>query len=260
MDNGSDYGRDFVRVRAAADGAETISWWTGDVYGWRRDDGPHHLFGFEGLNVARAERGDAGWRLLTREAAAYLDPVTRDVLSTWDNPFTGESVEVRHVFNDPVNQPLGDRAVPFTRVGDQVVYNVDVRLAYPSPLPVADFPEHSAGDTYRAMELFQFFARAADLDSGVADVPCVFSWCRVSPWLPWMAMGQREGALVYHCRGGKVTEVPGRLARFAGERFLRAPEAWSAPNMTSWTDFRDHLRGAGRPRRDAAGTAEVAGG
>ncbi|NUW46525.1 DUF1838 family protein [Nonomuraea rhodomycinica] len=242
-----DYGRDFVRVRAAADGAETISWWTGDVYGWRRDDGPHHLFGFEGLNVARAERDDSGgWRLLTREAAAYLDPVTREPLTTWDNPFTGEAVEVMHVFNDPVNQPLGDRPVPFTRVGDQVVHHVDVRLAYPSPLPVADFPGHSAGDTYRAMELFQFFSRAADLDTGAPDVPSHFSWCRVSPWLPWMAMGQREGALVYHCRGGKVSEVPEWLAGFAGERFLRAPETWSAPNMTSWTAFRDRAGDPGR--------------
>jgi hypothetical protein len=43
---------DFIRVRASTDGTETISWWTGDVYGWEPDDGPHHLFGFEGLNVA----------------------------------------------------------------------------------------------------------------------------------------------------------------------------------------------------------------
>ncbi|GGO76633.1 DUF1838 family protein [Nonomuraea cavernae] len=228
---------DFMRVRASGDGAETISWWTGDVYGWRRDDGPHHLFGFEGLNVARAVRADDGWRLLSREAAAYLDPETRQVVDAWDNPFTGERVEVQHVFNDPVNQRLGDRPVPATRLGEQVAFNVDVRLAYPSPLRVADHPRHSAGDTYRAMELFQFFARAGDLDSEMPDVPCVFSWCRVSPWLPWMAMGQREGALVYHCRGAKTAEVPGRLREHVGEHFLHAPTAWSAPNMTSWTAF-----------------------
>ncbi|NRQ39273.1 DUF1838 family protein [Nonomuraea sp. NN258] len=228
---------DFIRVRASADGAETISWWTGDVYGWRQDDGPHHLFGFEGLNVARAVESDGGWQLLTREAAVYLDPKTREVLKSWDNPFTERTVEVQHVFNDPVNQRLGAYPVPTTRVGDQVVFNIDIRLSYPSPLKVAEFPENSASDTYRAMEMFQFFAAASDLESGTPSVPCVFSWCRVSPWLPWMAMGQREGALVYHCRGGKTSAVPERLSSFVGEHFLHAPEEWSGPNVTSWTAF-----------------------
>ncbi|MGI5288855.1 DUF1838 family protein [Nonomuraea polychroma] len=233
---------DFIRVRASADGAETISYWTGDVYAWQDDDGPHHLFGFEGINVARAVESDGGWQLLTREAALYLDPRTREVLDTWDNPFTGRTVEVHHVFNDPVNQRLGAYPVPVTRLGDQVVYNIDVRLAYPSPLKVADYPDNSASDTYRALEMFQFFAAARDLESGVADVPCVFSWCRVSPWLPWMAMGQCGGGLVYHCRGAKVPEVPLWLRERVGERFLHAPEEWSGPNMTSWTAFADKVK------------------
>ncbi|MEU4577507.1 DUF1838 family protein [Nonomuraea sp. ATR24] len=233
---------DFIRVRASSDGAETISSWTGDVYGWEPGGGPHHLFGFEGVNVARAVRGDdGGWLLLTREAALYLDPRTREVLDVWDNPLTGRRVEVQHVFNDPVNQRLGGYPVPVTRLGEQVVFNVDVRLAYPSPLKVADYPDNSADDTYRAMELFQFFARAADVESELPDVPSVFSWCRVSPWLPWMAMAQRPGGLVYHCRGGKGAEVPPRLRERAGERFLHAPQEWSAPNVTSWTAFADKV-------------------
>ncbi|MER6948585.1 DUF1838 family protein [Nonomuraea sp. NPDC000554] len=232
---------DFIRVRASSDGAETISWWTGDVYGWQHDDGPHHLFGFEGVNVARAVEVEGGWQLLTREAAAYLDPRTREIIDTWDNPITGESVEVQHVFNDPVNQRFGAYPVPTTRLGDQVVFNADIRLSYPSPLKVADYPRNSAGDTYRALELFQFFVQAKELDSGMPDVPAVFSWCRVSPWLPWMAMGQREGGLVYHCRGHKTSEVPERLRAHAGERFLHAPTGWTAPNMTSWTAFADKV-------------------
>ncbi|MFF0860832.1 DUF1838 family protein [Nonomuraea sp. NPDC003560] len=232
---------DFIRVRASADGAETISYWTGDVYGWQDDDGPHHLFGFEGLNVARARPADGGWELLTREAALYLDPRTREPIDVWDNPLTGRSVEVQHVFNDPVNQRLGAYPVPVTRLGEQVVYNADIRLSYPSPLPVAKYPENSARDTYRALELFQFFASAADVESGMPSVPAVFSWCRVSPWLPWMAMGQRPGGLVYHCRGAKVADVPGRLRDRVGEHFLHAPEEWTAPNVTSWTAFADKV-------------------
>ncbi|MFI6386722.1 DUF1838 family protein [Nonomuraea sp. NPDC050547] len=228
---------DFLRVRASTDGAETISWWTGDVYGWQDDDGPHHLFGFEGLNVARVVEADGAWQLLTREAAAYLDPKSREILQTWDNPFTGQEVEVQHVFNDPVNQRLGAYPVPRTRIGDQVIFNVDIRLAYPSPLKVAEFPENSANDTYRALELFQFFAKAEDVESDAQNVPSFFSWSRVSPWLPWMAMGPRPGGLVYHVRGGKVDQAPERLAAHVGEHFLHAPQEWGGPNVSSWSAF-----------------------
>jgi hypothetical protein len=82
--------------------------------------------------------------------------------------------------------------------------------------------------------------------SGMADVPSVFSWCRVSPWLPWMAMAQRPGGLVYHCRGGKTAEVPERLRERVGERFLHAPERWSGPNMTSWTAYAGRADTVGR--------------
>ena len=232
---------DFIRVRASTDGTETISCWTGDVYGWEPDGGPHHLFGFEGLNVARAVQVDDGWQLLTREAALYLDPAGRDVLDVWDNPLTGRRVEVRHVFNDPVNLRFGDRPVPVTRLGDQVVFNVDVRLAYPSPLKVADYPDNSAGDTYRALELFQFFAGAGELDSGKADVPSVFSWCRVSPWLPWMAMAQRPGRA--------DLPLPGRQdhrgARAAARARRRAVPARARALVGPQHDQLDGLRRAG---------------
>lgn len=242
---------DLVRVRANRSGAEVVVWWAGDVYAWMPGDGPHHLFGFEGVNVARAVTVEDGHRLLAREAACYLDPHTRQVVDRWDNRYTGESVAVTHVWNDPVNQrwpaegPRGPFRVPRVRIGDEVIFNTDVLLAYPSPLPVERYPANSGDDTYRAMELFQFFTHAVELDDRSRDdVGCTLSWTRVAPWLPWMRMGDRPGALVYHCRGAKIArwdDVPDRARGFVeerGPRFAHAPEEWSAPNETSWTYFK----------------------
>lgn len=149
-----------------------------------------------------------------------------------------------HVWNDPANQKWRPFPVPVADLGDQVCFSLEIPLAYPSPLPVAEYPVHSSGDTYKALECFQFFARRADLAGGAPSVPATMSWTRMSPWLPWMARGQRPGGLTFHCRGRKLrsyAEVPERTRAYvAGHHpeFAHAPETWTEPNETSWTYFR----------------------
>ncbi|WP_327281864.1 MULTISPECIES: DUF1838 family protein [unclassified Streptomyces] len=239
----------FARTRASLDGAEVTFWWTGDIYSWAPDEPYRHLFGFEGLNVARlvGDEEGGGFQLLNREAAFYLDPRTREILDTW------EGKPVVHVWNDPANLRLRPFPVPVTELGDQVCFSLEVPLAYPSPLPVAQYPLNSADDTYRALELFQFFAPGTVLTTDEPSVPCTMSWMRMSPWLPWMEQGQRPGGLTFHCRGRKLgshAEVPERTRTYVAARhpeYAHAPEKWTGPNETSWTYFRTH-HGAPEPR------------
>lgn len=242
---------DLARVRADLSGAGTVVWWYGDVYVNAPGQPYQHLFGFEGLNTARIQPIEGGLALLGREAAFYLDPRSREILEEWTNPMTGETVPVTHVWNDPVHQrwllqqPWGPFRVPTTDLGDRLCFNMDIPLAYPSPLPVADYPDNSADDTYRALELFQFFAPKDQLaDSSLSSVDCELSWSRLSPWLPWMRMGDRPGGLVFHCRGYKMrdySEVPERTRDYIAANhpeYAEAPTEWSEPNETSWTYFR----------------------
>ncbi|WP_218004775.1 DUF1838 family protein [Microtetraspora niveoalba] len=244
-----------VRARAGTDGREHTIWWSGDVYSQVPGEDTRRLFGFVGFNVARAVRVDGGYDLLTREAAFYLDPVTREIVETWRNPFTGEDVEVLHVWNDPVNQrfrlesPYGPWHAPYTDLGETVVFNLDIPISAPSALPVAEWPKNSAGDVYRAMELFQFYApRAGLLDPAVASVRCDVSWMRLSAWLPWMEMAQRPGGLVFHCRGAKLDsydDLPAGVRAYVGKHhpeYAHAPEEFTAPNETSWTYFKKTRR------------------
>jgi hypothetical protein len=240
-----------ARIRSATDGSQVTLWWCGDVYAAAPHAPYRRIFGFEGVNVSRLVEVDGGWELLAREAAFYLDPHDRSIAERWLNPETGEEVAVGHVWNDPANQrwlvdsPRGPFRLPMTVLGDQVCVNVDVPLAYPSPLPTSQYPDNSADDTYRALELFQFYAPLAALaDESVLSVPHTLSWSRVSPWLPWMRMGKRAGGLVFHCRGRKLgawNEAPARIRTYIAEHhpeYATAPQAWSEPNETSWTYFR----------------------
>ncbi len=245
-----------ARVRSALDGREVALWWAGDVFASAPGQPYQRLFGFEGVSVSRLKTIPGGYELLQREAAFYLDPASREILSTWHNPFTATDVDVVHVWNDPANQrwlkngPRGEFNVPVTDLGDQVCFTIEIPLSYPSPLPVAEFPESSADDTYRALELFQFYAPADALTTTEPSVPHTLSWMRQSPWLPWMRMGQRAGGLTFHCRGRKLEsyqDVPERTRAYIAEhqpQFAEAPQEWSEPNESSWTYFRKlSLRG-----------------
>ncbi|MFD8984600.1 DUF1838 family protein, partial [Streptomyces sp. NPDC059564] len=115
----------FARTRGSLDGDEVTFWWTGDVYSSAPGEPYRRLFGFEGLNVARIEAaaapedgGAGGYRMLSREAAFYLDPGTREILDTWQDK------TVVHVWNDPGNQKWRPFPVPRTELGDQVCFSL----------------------------------------------------------------------------------------------------------------------------------------
>ena len=247
--------RGFLKARASLDGEDTVTWFTGNVHAWIPGGKHTHLFGFEGYNVSRVAEADGGYDLLTREAVFYLDPETRQILEKWKNPFIDDEVGVTHVWNDPVNQPLrldgprGPFHVPVTGIGDDVFFNLDIFLAYPSPLPRAQFPENSQGDLYQAVELFQFYAKRSEIENeSVLSAEAKVSWTRIAPWLPWMRMGDRPGQLVYHCRGSKLPggyqDLPEWIKAYVESndaKFASAPREFTQPNETSWTYFRKQL-------------------
>lgn len=247
----------FMRVRASDDGRDVVVWFAGEIHAWVPGEPARHLFGFEGFNVARAVPADGGWDLLSREAVYYLDVDSREVLQTWTNPYTGREVDVVHVLNDPVNFPLrkdgprGQFAVAVTDLGDRIAFTSDVYLTYPSPMPRAQYPEHSQSDLYQAAELFHYLCARADLEGGAACVPADVSWTRIAPWVPFMAMADRPGHLVYHCVGTKLAggtdDLPAALrahVQRTAPQFLTAPREIAGPNETSWSYFKRMLDAA----------------
>lgn len=197
---------------STVDGEATTFWWEGRAYSRRQGERDRHLFDVEGMNtracvsVTDPERGN-GFRSVSRELLIYRDPATGESLATWDNPWTGETVDVLHVANDPVNFAMYEkdaRGAPLRWRG-KIEGNLwrqtsTVPLFYPNPLGGAFQPE--VGATYHATEMFNFFGNAAELlDSETSHAERHVGWARVSDWLPWMKMGGREGVIYMHTSG-----------------------------------------------------------
>ncbi len=249
------YLNDFMRIRGDASGRDAVFYWSGTVYSYVPGEKKQELFKFEGFNTARTIITAEGFQLLTREAAFYEDPKTGEILNTWTNPFTATEVPVVHVWNDPVNQdisfpeeylPYIEKFLPSSDWGELRCYNMEIFPFYPSPLPREQYPEFSQSDTYQAGEFFQFFAEREDLaKKRLKSVPAFITWTRISPWMPFMMMGDRPGNLLFVCRGMKLKKGFAGLPRHIREyvkankpEFMSPPTEWSEPNETSWTYFK----------------------
>lgn len=253
-----------IRLNCAADPVHPrISWMSGELFARRRGEPDRRLFRVQGINtracqeVVDAKRGP-GYRAVTREAIFYLDPDTGAVLRDWKNPYTGETLPVVHMFNDPVNmaQPryARDEAGRPVSWPGRIVGNFAIqerRSSFLRDSPLAGSYQAFVGGQYQAVEISSTIVPVdAWLGARPASpVPVISSWTRISPWLPWMKMGDREGytVLVATWQGAAtVDELPeplrGLLKSPEHALFATAPPLDDArPSVFSWDGIRKAL-------------------
>lgn len=240
------------------DGEEIVYYWEGNVYTRMAGEKDRLLFTYWGMNV-RTSKGfmdpqkGYGWRHVSREVLFYLDPKTKEVVRTWKNPWTNEEVDVMHVANDPVNSRgiswARDEKGPLKFRGklleDKFVFLNEVPLFYTNPLG-GEYQDY-VGGTYQAMEIFNFIVDKDDLLDGTKTTtyPTV-GWTRISKFLPWMKMGDRQGYMIFSgsgkkLRGGYDAMPDGIKKEIAANWpiYKNAPPTDDIrPNETSWTDFK----------------------
>lgn len=249
----------FRKVQCSTeDRRPTVYYWVGEAYCRVPGEQDTLLFRFEGMNtrqcvtVTDPVRGN-GFRMVSREVLFYRDPATGRIIDEWPNPWTGETVQVLHVANDPVNFrapifPVTVDGKPYQSdikvMGDHWWGTTTVPVFYRSPL-ASDSPDR-VGGTYYATETFNFFGRLSDLtDAGKHSAQVSVAWARISDWLPWMRMRGRAGTLYFNGAGLKLDgygDLPAamRAAIEARAPLYREPPPVEdeRPNDTGWTTFK----------------------
>lgn len=241
--------------------------WKGKVFSRVSWESDRLLFDVMGVNIRRCPtvtdpaRG-VGYRVVSRELMLFLEPGTGKVLETWNNPFTGATVKVVPVANDPVNLPP---IFPRTRdgkpyrfsgeiIGDLVVRNL------PSPvyetLPLGkDFAEAFGGHS-QAMEVYTHFVPRAELlnDSHAPLKNLHLAWYRFAQWMPWMKMGERPGYVIYSTYGWRVkgiADLPAQLQQALSQPEYAAfreppPPDDPRPMADEYTYFQQIMRAEGK--------------
>ena len=246
---------------STVDGEPSTFWWHGRAYSRRQGERDRLLFLVEGMNIracvtdAHPERG-LGYKMVSRELLIYRDPATGESLSTWENPWTGEVVDVLHVANDPVNHSayeIGRDGQPFQWSGliteGQWRMNITVPLFYPNPL--ASAYQKEIGGTYHATEMFNFFGEVGELlNPETTTVARQVGWARMSDWLPWMKMQGREGLIYMHTAGLRLSSWDAMSEGMKQEIETHYPDYKQPPpldddrvNVTSWMYYKRVSKG-----------------
>lgn len=249
-------------------GKQRAGWWSGVVLGVYPGQKVKELCGFEGFSFSRlVDDGNGVYQKLLREVGFYTDLKTGEVLEEFTNPYTDEKVKVVHVANDPFNHHIGPflpkgpsygglnkleetpdipLLLNWRETGDgKVALAMDIHLQYPSALQPDKWPRESSGSMVEVSEMFRYVIDIDDLaDESKTAVDFTGTWNRITPWLPWMLMGQAPGHIVYTATMGNYPNLDvlsPKVRAYAEnngyEKYFSAPTEWVEPSFSSLENY-----------------------
>ncbi|MGK0499450.1 MAG: hypothetical protein ACJAYG_001091 [Oceanicoccus sp.] len=248
----------FGKLWATYDDKPVYSAFHGLMYGMVGDQRMKPLFGYTGFGNFQAKVLDNGnVRLRGKEIGYFNDPMTGDILETWDNPYTGETVEVFNFLNDRIRGELspempkfdfGDKddlptlmnegsaiirkdgsspfILPWQRYGDQMMLAWDYTHRYKNPVTAEKWPKACTGPYINPSEHFTFatpLQELQDRSNPCATFNCGFS--RMSPWWPWMKMGGSGidgvlfGRMHSHKSNNGYVDIPSKVLAYTEQYY-----------------------------------------
>jgi|GEM_PF-284011 len=215
----------FGKIWSTYDDRPAISAFHGLMYMRIGDQRMIPLFGYVGTGVLHAKFDDKTGTLIrkSRETGYFTDLETGEILETWKNPFTDETLPVYHFYNDLVafrmsgmtmpqyqlgsgkdkptimnegtafpdekgNIPL---ILPFQQLGDDhMMLSWDYTHDYTNPVTPEGWPTYSTGPRITPSEHFTLnFSKRELEDRSLPSIRHVSGFTRLSqPW-PFMKMG-----------------------------------------------------------------------
>jgi hypothetical protein len=240
---------------------------SGTILAVRPGEALKPVLGFQVFLVTRLlPLPDGNIRRVNKEVIFYTglsrNGQPTEIIEEWKNPYTGETNKVVHVWNDPFNYTISDFLIlaPEDMAGGQgkqptripllfpwqeldaqtLVLSTDMHLNYPNPLQPDQWPRESSGPKAQVTEMMRYFAKRADLENPkLTAVPFHGTWHRVSPWLPWMLMGQTPGHCLYAATMtgfDSIEKLPQHVVDYARKHrpdMLEAPTADYGPSHSS---------------------------
>ena len=238
----------YVALRGNLNGKNSLFYYTGTYWGKPSNETAKPLFRVEGVgfNSLKIANGVVSQKL--SECGFWFHPETSSLADKWVNPMNGlmcEPIHYKSSQNIKFNNDglvIKDKSLPKRvlsisgRIMDPVVVgesiwsqeNLIIKIRQPEPEQGYD-PLLYTGPVISLNSLATYHANISDIDNDF--VPSTLHFQSLSPWYPWMRMGQREGVCSFELVGKKlqnISDIPNSLLLILNQRrpdFLDDP--WS---------------------------------
>lgn len=191
-----------------------------NVYGDPHNGNFVPLFTMNNLLIDRWERVAEDHFILTKFEAGYYTKFDSDeVIETWDNPFTGETVDVFNFQLGPVMREYKPDEIiamayapdplPIEVIGDRVFLATQSMGQSPSAFTKAEYPiEAGDGDIGYLNSFMTWSANVDDVaNPDIVSAPVHMQIQNKLPWAPWMRMRGRPGGTSLRGFGTKIESV-----------------------------------------------------
>jgi len=144
--------------------------------------------------------------------------------------------------SEPVKVPL---ILPWRRLGPgTLVLETDMHLFYPNALQPDQWPRESSGPMVRVSEMFRYFVPVAELENPTrTTVSWHGTWNRITPWLPWMLLGDKPGHVLYvgvMSSADSFAAVSPTVLAYVRKHlptYLTAPTEYYGPSLSSIENY-----------------------
>jgi hypothetical protein len=208
-----------AKMRGSTNGQLTIGWVMGTRYAVV-DSRAIPMLGILAGTFSQYRRLDADtFEALTLEIAFFTDPATGKLQATWQNPVTGQVVEVPQTRMGPSRILMRAEGLEVPRpVGEATGMEIRHRFADPivvagrcyvtEEIRVASEPREPGGKAFRYNEMTTYAARVADLDDpAVTAAPVTVQFHSLVTFRPWMGFGELVGHTTARGFGGRETRL-----------------------------------------------------
>lgn len=203
----------FVKVMGDQSGKEVWIAAQGQIYALREGEMPIPIMGVEGVRWTKFTKTESGYLMSTRDWSFYKDLETDKALDFFDNPFTGERNQTRHILtgvNDWPMTPERGQEVPNFE-GDAWLLNKPFLIPWKFhgedvSVPLELLVKYANGAA--GGEWMNFMTTKSELnDPNISSTNTRLQWTGHSGWVRWMNMGDIKGRTLWSSMGRKLSSV-----------------------------------------------------
>jgi len=218
------------------------------IFGYAGDGNLIPFFTLNNYVVQKwAPSDDSSYEVLHYEVGYYSEFDTTEPLNEWENPLTGEVIELPHFVLGPVPRlygpGIGESSASFapdpmniTMIGDRVYIPTLSKFSFPNSLSAEEWGPYSNGPVTFWDSMLVYSADVEDVfDDSKTHVPAEMHMQNLVSWAPFLKLGQSPGRTMVRAYGQHISGYEALPADIRENLEKYTPEIF---DIESWTETR----------------------